>query len=131
MKSHGYRIPKEFCLLPIHLHGIISSDEFRDSIDKINRANHSNRVLILLRILMSFTLISRIIFLISGMIITVNDGHEHFYFIPIGILVMAIGGCFSMCLYRKINIQHDRRIRESMKYSSRLPIPYALGDSKL
>ncbi|CAF3730892.1 unnamed protein product [Rotaria sp. Silwood1] len=93
---------------PIHLNGIISQYEFQESIKKINRG---------------------IIFFIIGGTTRINSRYKGFsVLIGVGIAFTTIGsiffafGCFAI-QSRRIARMRQAIAEESMKYSSRSPIP--------
>jgi hypothetical protein len=110
---------------PVHLKGILSQDEFQDSIDRINRTIISNKILFILAIIFAASMISGMIFIIIGGIIEANSDTSGFITLLVvtvlGLIVFGIGYCFIHC-------RHVTRIRqaideESMKYSLRLSVP--------
>lgn len=113
---------------PIHLNGIISPDEYRHSINRINQTISSNKILLILAIVFIVSIIGGMIFFIVGGVTGVRS--HTFGFPPliiVGIVVTAVGSIlFSIgcCL---VQVQRASKLRqaiseESMKYSSR-PIP--------
>jgi hypothetical protein len=114
---------------PVHLNGIISQDEFRESINRINHANSSSGVLTILCIFLTLGAIGGVILLITSIESTnKHDHNEHFYFAPVGIILLAFVGFFSIFACAVVYSRRERRMRkaiaeESMKYSSRSPIP--------
>ncbi|CAF3718941.1 unnamed protein product [Rotaria sp. Silwood1] len=114
---------------PIHLHGIISQNEFQDSINNINRRISSNKILVTGAIVWALSTISGIIlFIIDG--ITSGDSHDDgfpvlvavgFALCSIGMIVFALG-CF-ITLSRRGTRMIKAIAEESVKYSSRSPIP--------
>ncbi|CAF2871636.1 unnamed protein product [Rotaria sp. Silwood2] len=113
---------------PIHLNGIINQQEFRESINKINRRISSNKILIIFTIGFCLTIIIGIIFFIVGGITNINSGKHGFpVLIGVGIAITAIGpivcacGCF-MIQSRRLGRLQQAISEESIKYSSRSPI---------
>ena len=114
---------------PIHLHGIISPDEFRESINRINRAISSNKILIFLGAIFVLSMIGGMIFFIAGGITTTSFRKYGFSpLLAVGIAISTIGsmvfafGCIVIQLRR---LARMRRVvaEESARYSSRSPIP--------
>ncbi|CAF3835123.1 unnamed protein product [Rotaria sp. Silwood1] len=108
---------------PIHLHGIISQNEFQDSINNINRRISSNKILVTGAIVWALSTISGIIlFIIDG--ITSGDSHDDgfpvlvavgFALCGIGMIVFALG-CF-ITLSRRGTRMIEAIAEESVKYS--------------
>ncbi|CAF1496831.1 unnamed protein product [Rotaria sp. Silwood1] len=114
---------------PIHLNGIISQYEFQESIKKINRRISSNKSLLILAILFGLSIIGGIIFFIIGGTTRINSRYKGFsVLIGVGIAFTTIGsiffafGCFAI-QSRRIARMRQAIAEESMKYSSRSPIP--------
>ncbi len=114
---------------PVHLNGIISQDEFQESINKINRTITSNKILIILAIVFASSVIGGIIFFIVGGVTTTNSrGYGFPALVGVGIGVTVFGSLFFSIGCCIIQFRRATRIRqaiaeESMKYSSRSPIP--------
>ncbi len=114
---------------PIHLNGIISPDEFRESINKINRKIISNKILIILAIVFTLSMIGGIILFIVGGLTSVNSRTYGFSpLLIVGICVTIFGSMFFSIGCCIVQFRRAARIRqviaeESMKYSSRSPIP--------
>ncbi|CAM4824215.1 unnamed protein product [Rotaria magnacalcarata] len=85
---------------PIHLNGIISQHEFQESIHKINGRISANKILMILGICFGLCMIAGIIFFIIGGITNVNS-----------------------LQWRRVARMRQAVTEESMKYSSRSPIP--------
>ncbi|CAF0887356.1 unnamed protein product [Rotaria sordida] len=114
---------------PIHLNGIISQDEYRESIGNINRATSSRKGMIICGILTALCIIGGIVLFIVGAVTLKNSRSYTFpvlfgigmgVFI-LGMIIMSVGCCI-------IQIRRSTRIREaiskeSMKYSTRSPTP--------
>ncbi|CAF1337953.1 unnamed protein product [Rotaria sordida] len=114
---------------PIHLNGIISQDEYRESIENINRATSSKKGMLICGILSALCMIGGMVFFIVGAVTLKNFRSYSFpvlfdvgmgVFI-LGTITMSVGCCI-------IQIRRSTRIREaiskeSMKYSTRSPTP--------
>jgi hypothetical protein len=115
---------------PIHLNGIISQNEFRESINRINRTISSTKILGILGILFVLTPIVGIILCIVGGITAVNS-IDRFGFpvlIGVGIGIFAFGPIIFMIGFCTIQFKLVAKMRqaiaeESMKYSSRSSTP--------
>jgi len=113
---------------PTQLNGIISDDEFQQSINRINRKISSNKSILLIGIVLGIGIIIGIILCIVGGITAVFS--PNFGFPPtigVGISFFIFGPIF-FCIGCYI-VQSQRGVRmrqtiaeESMKYSSRSPI---------
>ncbi|CAF3878292.1 unnamed protein product [Rotaria sordida] len=103
---------------PIHLNGIISKEDFHESISRINRTILSNKILIFLSI----------IFCLSIMVGIIIFHHLSYEFLTIGIIliisesILLIIGCYIIKLQRIRRMRHAIS-KESMIYSTRSPIP--------
>jgi hypothetical protein len=114
---------------PVHLNGIISQEEYRASIDKINRTIGSNKIIIILAIVFAVSIIGGMIFFIVGGV-TAVDSRKHGFsaLLVVGIVVTTLGsilfsiGCCLVQFRRAAQIR-QAIAEESMKYSSRSPIP--------
>ncbi|CAF1395814.1 unnamed protein product, partial [Rotaria sp. Silwood1] len=111
---------------PIHLNGIINPDEFQESIKKINRTNTSYKYLIII-----FLIIYSTIMISGGICFLINIilyQSKYSVLIIIGINLIMLASLFFCIGYYIILSQGTSRIQraiaeESMKYSSRSPIP--------
>ncbi|CAF1145213.1 unnamed protein product [Rotaria sordida] len=114
---------------PIHLNGIISQDEFRESIHRINRTIPSNRILIILGIGFGLFVVGGMICFIVGGVTAVKSHRNGFpplvgvgiALITLGMMIFTIGCCI-------VQSQYTKRLRqaiaeESIKYSSRSTTP--------
>jgi hypothetical protein len=113
---------------PIHLNGIISQDDFRESINKINRTTISNKILIIFTIIFALSVIGGMIFSIVGGVTYNSRINGFFPLLYAGIGVTTFGSIFLVIGCIITQIRRVARVRqaiaeESMKYSSRLPIP--------
>ncbi|CAF1252026.1 unnamed protein product [Rotaria sp. Silwood1] len=131
---------------PIHLNGIISQNEFQESINKINRSVSQKKSLLILAIVFCLSTVSGVILIIVGAIkhseshydgfpvlsgeITNSNSHNDrcSVLIGVGIGLGIIGMIF--CAFGCLITQFPRVVRmrkviaeESMKYASRSPIP--------
>jgi hypothetical protein len=114
---------------PVRLNGIISQDEFRESINRINHSISSNRILIILIIVFGLMMIGGIIcFIVGGVTASnsVRSGFSPLY--GVGIALTALGSIFFVvgCIITQIRRAGQIRqaiAEESMKYSSRSPTP--------
>ncbi|CAF2750373.1 unnamed protein product [Rotaria sp. Silwood2] len=103
---------------PIHLNGIISQEDFHESITRINRTISSNKILIFFSIAFGLCIMGGIIVL----------HYLSYEYLKIGIILIISGSIlFGIGCYI-IKLQHIRRMRhaiakESIIYSSRSPIP--------
>ena len=114
---------------PIHLSGIISPDEFQQSINNINEAISSRKSLIIFGIFASIFLFGGFVLFFIGGISSVTD-HTSGFPLPvavgIGLFIFGMLGCICGCvfLHEHFNGRMQKAIaHESMKYSARLPIP--------
>ncbi|CAM2721868.1 unnamed protein product [Rotaria socialis] len=114
---------------PIHLNGIISQHEFQESINKINGRISSNKILMILGICFALCIIAGMIFFIIGGIANVNSREYRFpVLIGVGIALTTFGSlffAFGCCAvqWRRVARMRQAITEESMKYSSRSPIP--------
>ncbi len=75
----------------VHLNRIISQDEFRESMNRINYANSSSEILTILCIFSTLDVIGGITLIITSIETTTKHGHnEHFYFVLVGIILFDI-----------------------------------------
>jgi hypothetical protein len=114
---------------PIHLNGIISQDEFRESINRINRTISSTKILGILGILFALTIIVGIILCIVGGVTAANSNRFEFpALIGVGIGIIAFGpiifmiGCCTI-QFKRVAQMRQAIAEESMKYSSRSSTP--------
>ncbi|CAF3024528.1 unnamed protein product [Rotaria sp. Silwood2] len=114
---------------PIHLNGIISQNEFQESINNINRRISSNKILVTMAIVFGLSTISGIILFIVG---GVKSGESHSHGFPVLVAVgFALGGIgmivftcgILITLFRRETRMRAAITEESIKYSSRSPIP--------
>ena len=114
---------------PVHLNGIISQDEYRDSIARINRCLSSNKLLIINLILFTIAMIlGTIFYILGGVKSTSSDRYTLSSFFIIGIVVTTCGSLLFTILSVVIQLRRVAQLRktvaeESMKYSTRSPIP--------
>ncbi|UJR20459.1 hypothetical protein I4U23_023588 [Adineta vaga] len=114
---------------PVHLHGIISQEEFQGSINKINRTISSNVLVFIVGIIFGLCVLGGMVCFITGGISGANASEFGFPVLfgvgigltSLGSLTFGIGCCI-------IQSQRSARMRqaiseESMKYSSRSPSP--------
>jgi len=114
---------------PIHLNGIISQNEFQESINKINRTISSNKLLILLGIVFGACVIGGMICFIVGGITTANSRTFGFPALvgagigmtSLGSLIFGIGCCLIQS--RRSTRMRQAIAEESKKYSSKSPTP--------
>ena len=114
---------------PVHLNGIISPDEYRESIRRINRTISSNKMFLILAIIFGMSMVGGIIWFIAGGVTATNSDRKGFSILfsmgigvtTVGLILFSIGCCLTQ-LRRAASVR--RAIAdESMKYSSRSPIP--------
>lgn len=117
---------------PIQFNGIINQDKYCASISKINRSA-STKTLNILSLTYLSSIIIAIIVLIVGKVVLKN--YDRFFFIVM--LVFIVGSLIMIIVSAIFQRRRMARIRqaiaeESMKYSSRSPIPccWRLGTSK-
>ncbi len=114
---------------PVHLNGIISQDEYRESINRINRTITSNKILIILALIFSVSIIGGMILFIVGGVTRTNSRTYGFpALFGVGIVVTTFGSIFfsiGCCIvqFRRATKIRQAIAQESMKYSSRSPIP--------
>jgi hypothetical protein len=114
---------------PIHLNGIISQEEFRDSIQRINRSISLSIAFLVLAIVFGLSMIGGVICFIVGGVTAANSYSFGFpALIGVGIAITTIGsiifsvGCCTVQL-RRASRMRQAIAAESMKYSSRSPTP--------
>ncbi|CAF3994692.1 unnamed protein product [Rotaria sordida] len=111
---------------PVHLNGIISKDEFRKSINKINHPDSSNKNL---KILIVASILSMIIEFVCCVVApAANTNTQLVALLVAGNILMAIGSIILGCSCCIIHSRRAARLRqaiadESIKYSSRSPTP--------
>jgi hypothetical protein len=114
---------------PIHLNGIISRDEYRQSINRINLPISSNRISLILAMVFGLSIVIGMAFIIIGG--ATQDNSKTGQFPPLIGVAMALfagGSMFILIGLCIIQFRRTARMREiiaeeSMKYSSRSPIP--------
>jgi hypothetical protein len=75
---------------PVHLNGIISQEEFRESIKRINHAISSNKILIIFTVAFGLMMIGGIICFIVGGVTASNSGTYGFSLVyGVGIALLA------------------------------------------
>ncbi|UJR20198.1 hypothetical protein I4U23_023330 [Adineta vaga] len=115
---------------PVHLNGIISQDEFHQSIQNINRAISSNKTLLIIyMIIFMLGIIGGIICFIVGGVTAIHTARYTFSILmTIGFLLTFAGslifsiGMFMIHSKRTTNLRQIVT-QESLKYSSRSPVP--------
>jgi len=114
---------------PVRLNGIISQDEFRESINRINHSISSNRILIILIVVFGLIMIGGIICFIVGGVTASNSIRGEFSpLYGVGIALTALGSIFFVigCIITQIRRAGQIRqaiAEESIKYSSGSPTP--------
>jgi hypothetical protein len=115
---------------PIHLNGIISESDFRESMEKINDAiptsspNIINAVVSLL-----CCVVTPFLCIFGGVSGSTSPGPLYMYFALLGVGVGVIGCCILSCIFTtKIQTRHYIRLQktiadESKKYTNRSPTP--------
>ncbi len=105
---------------PTYLNGIISQDEFRESINRINRILTSYKMFIIITIVSAVILIGGIIMIIFGK----KSENNSPALLSCGTMMIFLGStafCLQLCIKDTIRKALMRRAlaEESMKYSSR------------
>ena len=114
---------------PVHLNGIISQDEYQDSIARINRCISSNKLLIINIITFFIAMIlGTIFYILGGVTATSSDTHAFSPFFITGIVLTTCGSLLFAIVSVLIQLRRVAQLRktvaeESMKYSTRSPIP--------
>jgi uncharacterized membrane protein len=113
---------------PIHLNGIISQQEYQESINKINRAISSNKIFLIVGSIFCLSFIVGIILFIVGGVVAAYSSTYKYSLISFGIALTTIGSIFFSVACCFIQSRRTTKIRraiaeESMKYSSRSPTP--------
>ncbi|CAF1412205.1 unnamed protein product [Adineta steineri] len=114
---------------PFHLIDIINRDEYRESIQQINRAMSFKKMLLIVSIIFSLTLVIGMTLTILGAGLQENTSTTQFPALTgVGIsLLFCASSCglvgFSLIRYRLTKRIQEAVAKESMKYSSRTPIP--------
>ncbi len=114
---------------PIHLNGIISQHEYQESINKINHAISSNKSLLILGLAFALSTIAGMICFILGGLSAANTFEYGFpTLIGVGIGITTVGSMFFIIgavvlQFRRLSGVRQAIAEESMKYSSRSPIP--------
>ncbi|CAF1445295.1 unnamed protein product [Adineta steineri] len=114
---------------PFYLIGIINRDEYRESIQQINRAMSFKKMLLIVSIIFSLTLVIGMTLTILGAGLQENTSTTQFPTLTgVGISLLfcaSSGGLvgFSFIRYRLTRQIQEAVAKESMKYSSRTPIP--------
>ncbi|CAF0953832.1 unnamed protein product [Adineta steineri] len=103
---------------PIHLNGIITKEDFHESISRINHTILSNKIFIFLLIIFGLSMMTEIMIL----------HYLSYEFFTIGIILSISGSILFGIVFYIIKLQRIRRMRhaiakESMIYSSKSPIP--------
>jgi hypothetical protein len=114
---------------PVHLNGIISQNEFEESIHKINRTISSNKSLMVLGAIFLLSIIGGTILFIVGGVTQINSSRYGFpAFYAAGVALTTFGSIFigiGCCIvqFRRVNRMRQAVVEESRKYSSRSPTP--------
>ncbi|UJR20190.1 hypothetical protein I4U23_023322 [Adineta vaga] len=115
---------------PVHLNGIISQTEYQESIHKINQAIHSNKkYFTAMWVFFTLTMVmGTICFLVSGLTAREYIRSSFFILLGLGVFFTSIGSAvvgIGACVLTTRRQAHLRQAvaEESMKYSSRSPIP--------
>ena len=121
---------KEFdSAYPVHLNGIIHPDEFEESINNINRViNLKNTSVRHWMTFYSLFLAASIVFMIVGIVLVIKSNVAYIALASIGFGLFCSMPFVLMYPATKINKYRKEQLpeaiaKESMKYSSRLPIP--------
>lgn len=114
---------------PAHLNGIISRDEFQESIKKINQAFSymKNWVNIAIVIFILNMIVGVALFGVTGAKVVKSSTSPYPFFIPAICCIMLGSISLSLSIFA-ISLQRIKKLRkavaqESLKYSSRTPIP--------
>jgi len=114
---------------PIHLNGIITRDEFQQSIHNINQAVPSRKALVICGLIFIVCIVGGMILFIGG---GLTAGRYRTYGFPVLIIIgfglFVLGMFFLSCGCYFVQSRRISRIRhavanESMKYSTRSPTP--------
>ena len=114
---------------PVHLYGIISENEFRESIQNINRTVSPKRSLMLCAVMSTLCLaIGFILFIGGGVTVGVSGSTKFFFLIGVGFALFLAGMIVFMvscCVVRArmLNRLQEAMAQESAKYSHRSPRP--------
>ena len=114
---------------PVHLHGIISENEFRESIQNINRTVSPKRSLMLCAVMSTLCLaIGFILFIGGGVTVGVSGSTKFFFLIGVGFALFLAGMILFMvscCVVRArmLNRLQEAIAHESATYSRRSPRP--------
>ena len=113
---------------PIHLNGIISESDFRQSMEKINDAIPPSSVNVISTVVSLLCCVVAPVLCISGGV-SASIFPQPLYFAFIGVGVGLIGCCIVSCIFNTIiHKRYSIRLRkaiadESEKYSKRSPTP--------
>jgi hypothetical protein len=111
---------------PIHLNGIISPDEFRVSMDNINRAMATNARLILAVLAVLCYIGGIVLFAAGGITASGKSGFPPLVGVGIGLFILGVlllsVGCV-LVQVRRTNKMRAAIAEESRKYATRLPTP--------
>lgn len=127
--SVGYLRAEFDSTYPIHLNGIITPDEFQQSIANINLAVSSRKPLLIFGAFIGIFLIGGfILFIVGGFTATTSFTSSFPIPVAVGFSSFALGvlGCACGCFI--IHVNYSRRMQqaianESIKYSKRSPTP--------
>jgi hypothetical protein len=114
---------------PIQLNGIISHDEFEQSIKNINQTISLRKLIIIFGLIILLVLLAAIGLFVAGGIIAVNSRTHDFPVLVaiglglfgLGIVLLFIGACYIPL--RRATLVRQAIAEESMKYTTRSPIP--------
>ena len=111
---------------PAQLNGIITPDEFRESIDKINATSGSRVPIIIAGLILLVTTIAGMALFISGGVRSATSGFPAL--VGVGIGVTLLGMIVSVVVFCIVRVKAANKLQEaiaqeSAKYSSRLPKP--------
>ena len=113
----------------MHLNGIISPDEFRESIARINRSISSNKLLIISVIIFAIAIfVGTIFYIVGGVTATKYDRYIFSPFFIAGIVLSILGSLLFTIASVLIQVRRAAQLRqavadESTKYSTRSPVP--------
>ncbi|CAF1627714.1 unnamed protein product [Rotaria magnacalcarata] len=113
----------------IRLNGIISQDEYRQSMENINRAARVNVSSIILTLITCLCVITGIaLFIVGGLTANTLRRSEFPVFVAIALALGGFGvvvGCIGFTIVRNSRERQMRRViaNESMKYSRRSQVP--------
>jgi hypothetical protein len=123
-------LKKEFdSTYPVHLNGIISPDEFRESINRINRTIISDKSLIIFTTVFTLSILGgTICYTFAGIEVVSSPPYVYVTLFIVGTVLSIFLPIFFGIRYCITQSQRAARTRkviaeESMKYSSRSPIP--------